>query len=92
MCALVLPESATEDDVERALEPWRAVAEYGIGTYVNFQGSATAEELAAAYPPDTYARPAEVKRPYDPNNVFARNHNIAPAPAPAEPVTGRWRG
>jgi hypothetical protein len=54
------------------------VAAYGVGTYINFQGSATEEDLAAAYPPATYARLAEVKRDYDPRNVFALNHNIVP--------------
>ena len=79
LCGLVLPERATGPDVERALEPWRAVAAYGTGTYVNFQGSATAEDLAAAYPPETYARLAEVKGAYDPGNLFALNHNVEPA-------------
>ena len=54
------------------------VAARGTGTYVNFQGSATAEDLAAAYPPATMTRLAAVKRAYDPGNVFALNHNIAP--------------
>jgi FAD/FMN-containing dehydrogenase len=81
VCGLLLPESATDADVERALEPWRVVAAYGTGTYINFQGSATAEDLAAAYPPATYARLAEVKRAYDPGNLFALNHNIDPASA-----------
>ena len=52
---------------------------HGTGTYINFQGSATAADLAAAYPPATYARLAGVKRAYDPDNRFALNHNIAPA-------------
>jgi FAD/FMN-containing dehydrogenase len=46
---------------------------------VNFQGSATAADVAAAYPPATYDRLAAVKRAYDPDNVFARNHNVPPA-------------
>ena len=75
---VVLPETATDADVERALVPWRTVAAYGIGTYINFQGSATDEDLAAAYPPATYARLAAVKRAYDPGNLFALNHNIEP--------------
>jgi len=79
VCAVMLPETVTAADVERALEPWRAVAALGTGTYVNFQGSATAEDVAAAYPPATYARLAEVKRTYDPGNVFALNHNVQPA-------------
>ncbi len=75
---VILPETATDADVERALVPWRTVAAYGIGSYINFQGSATDEDLAAAYPPATYARLAQVKLAYDPGNVFALNHNIEP--------------
>jgi FAD/FMN-containing dehydrogenase len=78
VCMLMLPDTATDAEVERALAPWRAVAARGTGTYVNFQGSATAEDVAAAYPPATYARLAAVKRAYDPGNRFALNHNIAP--------------
>ena len=76
---LMLPDTATDSDIEKALVPWRAVAAHGIGTYTNFQGSATASDLAAAYPPATYARLAAVKRAYDPDNRFALNHNIEPA-------------
>ena len=76
---VILPETATDAEAERALEPWRAVAAYGVGTYINFQGSATDADLAAAYPPATYARLAAVKSAYDPGNLFALNHNIEPA-------------
>jgi len=78
---VMLPDTATDAEAERALVGWRAVAAHGTGTYVNFQGSATAADLAAAYPPATYARLAAVKRAYDPTNRFARNHNVEPAPA-----------
>jgi FAD/FMN-containing dehydrogenase len=75
---MFLPGTTTDAEVEQALGPWQAVAARGAGTYVNFQGSATAEDLAAAYPPATMARLTAVKRAYDPDNVFALNHNIAP--------------
>ena len=81
---VALPDTATDADVDRALAGWRDVAAHGTGTYVNFQGSATAADLAAAYPPATYARLAAVKRAYDPANRFALNHNVEPAAA--EPV------
>jgi FAD/FMN-containing dehydrogenase len=74
----ILPETATDSDVEQALVPWQEVAALGTGTYVNFQGSATAEDLAAAYPPATYARLVAVKSAYDPGNLFALNHNVEP--------------
>jgi DNA-binding SARP family transcriptional activator len=49
---------------------------FGQGPYVNFTGEGGAER--AAYPPQTYARLADVKRRYDPNNVFSFNQNISP--------------
>jgi FAD/FMN-containing dehydrogenase len=79
VAGMILPATATDADVERALGPWPAVAARGTGTYVNFQGSATPADLAAAYPPATYARLAAVKRSWDPDNRFAGNHNIRPA-------------
>jgi FAD/FMN-containing dehydrogenase len=79
VCGLILPGTATDADVDAALAPWRSVAALGTGAYIGFQGSATAEDVAAAYPPATYARLAEVKRAYDPGNLFALNHNVEPA-------------
>ena len=81
VCALVRPESVADADLEQALEPWRALAALGTGSYVNFQGSATRADVEAAYPPATYDRLLAVKRRYDPGNVFARNHNIDPSAA-----------
>jgi FAD/FMN-containing dehydrogenase len=75
----VLPEEFGPDQVEGALAPWADVASLGSGTFVNFQASATPEDVAMAYPSATYARLADVKRAYDPANVFALNHNIEPA-------------
>ena len=54
------------------------MSRFGSGQYVNFTGEGGAER--AAYPPQTYARLAEVKREYDPDNVFRFNQNISPAP------------
>ena len=46
------------------------------GSYVNYLGTA---DVRDAYPAPTYERLAAVKRRYDPDNVFASNHNVAPA-------------
>jgi FAD/FMN-containing dehydrogenase len=54
------------------------MSQFGGGPYVNFTGEGGAER--GAYPPQTYARLAEVKRIYDPDNVFRFNQNISPAP------------
>jgi FAD/FMN-containing dehydrogenase len=57
---------------------WDRLAPHVSGAYANFLSSATAEDVAAIYPGETYQRLAAVKRQYDPGNLFARNHNIRP--------------
>ncbi|WP_433367662.1 FAD-binding oxidoreductase [Actinoplanes sp. CA-142083] len=57
-------------------ETWERLGPYVNGAYANFLSSATAEDVTAIYPPETYRRLAAVKRQYDPDNLFAGNHNI----------------
>jgi FAD/FMN-containing dehydrogenase len=57
---------------------WARLTPHLSGTYANFQSSATEEDVAAIYPPETYHRLAAVKRQYDPGNLFSRNHNVRP--------------
>jgi hypothetical protein len=49
------------------------------GAYVNFVGDEGEERIRAAYPGATWDRLREVKRRYDPDNVFRRNQNVPPA-------------
>jgi FAD/FMN-containing dehydrogenase len=51
----------------------------GAATYVNFMGDEGADAVRDAYPASSYARLRELKRRYDPHNVFRANHNIPPA-------------
>jgi hypothetical protein len=51
---------------------------FGGRGYVNFMGTATEQDVRNAYPEATLARLREVKRAYDPHNLFASNHNVAP--------------
>jgi FAD/FMN-containing dehydrogenase len=48
-------------------------------TYVNFLGDEGSERVRAAYPGATWDRLSEVKRRYDPENVFRLNQNVPPA-------------
>jgi len=58
-----------------------AIRQGGPGVYVNFLGDEGPERVREAYPGPTWDRLAEVKRRYDPHNLFRRNQNIAPGPA-----------
>jgi FAD/FMN-containing dehydrogenase len=77
--AAFLPIGATDEMIAEAARSFGPVAAHGSGAYVNFQGSATAEDLAAMYPPATYERLARIKQEYDPTNLFSQNLNITPA-------------
>ena len=52
---------------------------FASGTYVNSIADEGGADLRRAYKPATLRRLAELKRRYDPENVFHLNHNIAPA-------------
>jgi FAD/FMN-containing dehydrogenase len=49
------------------------------GVYVNFLADEGPDQVRNAYPGPTWDRLAEVKRRYDPGNLFRRNQNIPPA-------------
>jgi FAD/FMN-containing dehydrogenase len=57
---------------------WDRLAPHIGGAYANFLSRATEEEVAAIYPAATLERLREVKRRYDPENLFAGNHNVRP--------------
>lgn len=57
---------------------WQEVRHEGSGVYVNFLEREGETRIRDAYPPATYARLAEVKRQYDPENLFRFNQNILP--------------
>jgi FAD/FMN-containing dehydrogenase len=49
------------------------------GAYVNFLEDEGEERIRAAYPGATWDRLREIKRRYDPDNLFRLNQNIPPA-------------
>ena len=61
---------------------WQTIRHEGSGVYVNFLENEGAERVRDAYPPTTYARLAEIKRRYDPDNLFRFNQNIQPRKEP----------
>ena len=56
-----------------------ALADETSGAYVGFLGDEGDLGVRRAYPPATLERLAAVKREYDPDNLFRRNLNVAPA-------------
>jgi hypothetical protein len=59
---------------------WQQVRHEGDGVYVNFLSDDGPSRLQEAYPGATLARLAEVKRTYDPQNLFRFNQNVLPRP------------
>jgi FAD/FMN-containing dehydrogenase len=51
----------------------------GSGGYVGFLGEEDEATIRAAYPGATWGRLRELKRRYDPDNLFHLNHNVPPA-------------
>jgi hypothetical protein len=73
-------ELGQADAIERWTAAFRADLPADVAaTYVNFMGDEGADAVRDAYPASSYARLRELKRRYDPDNVFRANHNIAPA-------------
>jgi FAD/FMN-containing dehydrogenase len=74
----------TSPDERPAREAWvvdfaRAIAGDQPAAYVNFLNGDGADRIRQAYPGSTWDRLVEVKRRYDPTNVFRLNQNIPPA-------------
>jgi FAD/FMN-containing dehydrogenase len=72
----------TEANVNWSRQTFAALRPHlGSGRWLNYLGDDETEDaIRAAYGPN-YERLREVKRRYDPDNVFHLNHNIAPQPA-----------
>jgi FAD/FMN-containing dehydrogenase len=58
-----------------------ALRQGGPGVYVNFLADEGPGRVREAYPGATWDRLVEVKRRWDPDNLFRRNQNIPPEPA-----------
>ena len=74
-------ETPAEDrkGVEWARGFFRDTAQYATGgVYVNFLTDDESDRVNAAYGPN-YGRLAEIKKKYDPRNLFRTNQNIRPA-------------
>ncbi|HSL32078.1 MAG TPA: FAD-binding oxidoreductase [Candidatus Limnocylindrales bacterium] len=73
----------TGPDDKAARDAWvdafaAALRQGDDGVYVNFLGDEGAGRVRAAYPGSTWDRLVEIKRRYDPTNLFRLNQNVAP--------------
>jgi FAD/FMN-containing dehydrogenase len=68
-----LPEQAAW-----ARRTWEAMRPHGNGVYVNFLDREGNERVRAAYGEAKWRRLAELKRTWDPDNLFRLNQNITP--------------
>jgi FAD/FMN-containing dehydrogenase len=57
----------------------RSLGKDGSGGYVGFLVEEEQATIRAAYPGATWDRLCDLKRRYDPENLFRLNHNIPPA-------------
>jgi FAD/FMN-containing dehydrogenase len=71
--------TATAENIGWTRETFAALRpHFGAGRWLNYLGDDQADDaIRAAYGPN-YDRLRDVKRRYDPDNVFHLNHNIAP--------------
>ena len=74
-----LDPAATDENVAWTRSLYARLEPHASGRrYVNYLDDDDTDAVAAAYGPNL-ARLADVKRRYDPGNVFHHNHNISPA-------------
>ena len=74
------PDPALTDQLKPwVVDYWEATHPYSAGgAYVNFMMDEGQDRVQASYG-DNYPRLAEIKRKYDPDNLFQINQNIKPA-------------
>jgi len=73
--------SLSDDAIAWARDFWSAMEQHSTGgVYLNFPGLGEEKEaLVRAGYGENYERLAELKKTYDPENLFRMNLNIAPA-------------
>jgi FAD/FMN-containing dehydrogenase len=74
--------AATEDaaHITWVRDTWAAMQPFSRGAvYLNYLGDEGADRIKSAYGAATYARLAQIKAKYDPENLFRVNQNIKPA-------------
>lgn len=76
--AVFAPGDATDEELRERLAPFAELHGLGVGSYAGFLGTTDPGDVGRVYPSQTLARLREVKRSYDPDNVFRNNLNVVP--------------
>lgn len=75
----MFPDPADADRVDAWNADFaNAIRGDSTGMYGNFMADEGPDAVRAAYPGGAYERLVELKRRYDPDNLFHRNHNVVP--------------
>ncbi len=77
--AFDIPGLVHDDNRPLIQAEWDAIEALGEALYGNFTVSTDPAMVSRMYAPETIARLAAVKRQWDPQNLFCRNHNVVPA-------------
>ena len=78
MALAVFGEDGSEAEARWVDAIHEVVRPLAKGAYSNFLADEGRERIAEAFPARTYERLVDVKRTYDPYNLFRRNQNILP--------------
>ena len=80
LCVMMSPEHAVvaKHNTQRVNEAIQPFTTGGVLPSWLGDGDHGAERVRAGFSPEHYARLAELKRRYDPENMFCQNHNVPP--------------
>ena len=73
-----LPPDTAPEVVDGVNAAWQSVERFTEGTYGNFLTEGGERVVGLMYPAATRARLGEIKRVWDPQNLFSQNQNIVP--------------
>jgi FAD/FMN-containing dehydrogenase len=76
--AVFLTPDIPDDASSKVNALWENVAVHATGIYGGFTNGTDPSIAELMYPPSTLARLRRAKSRYDPDNLFRRNHNLAP--------------
>jgi FAD/FMN-containing dehydrogenase len=77
--AFDIPGLLDDAEREKARSELAAIAQGRLAAYANFADPASNPDAAVFSEPEAWARLRALKAQWDPQNLFAGNHNIPPA-------------